>query len=223
MEPIEARAGQKMMTARQKEIYSFLEGYIRKNGRAPTYEEIRRHFGFRSYNSVFKHIRQLESRGFLASPGKHRKQAFWLTEPKGFPALGAAVAAAAVAAGARLPLLGVVAAGQPIEALENRETVEVPESFLGSGEHFALRVRGDSMVEDGIHDGDIILVRRQESAENGQTVVALVGGCETTVKRFYRRGVRVELRPANPAMKPIVVDAARVTIQGVVVGLIRKY
>jgi len=79
------------------------------------------------------------------------------------------------------------------------------------------------MVEDGIHDGDIILVRRQASAENGQTVVALIGGSETTVKRFYRRGARVELRPANPAMKPIVVEAARVTIQGVVVGLIRKY
>ncbi len=212
-----------MMTARQKEVYLFLQGYIRENGTAPTYEEIRRHFGFRSYNSVFKHIRQLESRGFLASPGKHRKQAFRLTEPGGGGAALAAAAAAAVAAGARLPLLGVVAAGQPIEALENQETVEVPESFLGSGEHFALRVRGDSMVEDGIHDGDIILVRRQQSAENGQTVVALVGGSETTVKRFYRRGARVELRPANPAMKPIVVDAARVTIQGVVVGLIRKY
>lgn len=210
-----------MMTARQKEVYSFLRQYMRENGTAPTYEEIRRHFGFRSYNSVFKHLRQLESRGFLASPGKHRKQAFRLTEPEGFSAMAAA--AAAVGAGARLPLLGVVAAGRPIEALENRDTVEVPESFLGSGEHFALRVRGDSMVEDGIHDGDIILVRRQASAENGQTVVALIGGSETTVKRFYRRGARVELRPANPAMKPIVVEAARVTIQGVVVGLIRKY
>lgn len=217
---MEAKAEPKMMTARQKEIYSFLQSYIRQNGRAPTYEEIRRYFGFRSYNSVFKHLRQLESRGFLASPGKHRKQAFWLTEHKGFSALAAA---AAGVGGARLPLLGVVAAGQPIEALENRDTVEVPESFLGSGEHFALRVRGDSMVEDGIHDGDIILVRRQESAENGQTVVALIGGSETTVKRFYRRGERVELRPANPAMKPIVVEAARLTIQGVVVGLIRKY
>lgn len=209
-----------MMTARQKEIYSFLQSYIRQNGTAPTYDEIRRHFGFRSYNSVFKHLRQLEGRGFLASPGKHRKQAFWLTEPKGFSALAAA---AAGVGGARLPLLGVVAAGQPIEALENRDTVEVPESFLGSGEHFALRVRGDSMVEDGIHDDDIILVRKQHSAENGQTVVALIGGSETTVKRFYRRGERVELRPANPAMKPIVVEAARLTIQGVVVGLIRKY
>lgn len=212
-----------MMTARQKEVYSFLREYIRENGTAPTYEEIRRYFGFRSYNSVFKHLRQLESRGFLASLGKHRKQAFRLTEPEELRGAALAAAAAAVAAGARLPLLGVVAAGQPIEALENRETIEVPESFLGSGEHFALRVRGDSMVEDGIHDGDILLVRRQESAENGQTVVALVGGSETTVKRFYRKGARVELRPANPAMNPLVVDAARVTIQGVVVGLIRKY
>ena len=200
-----------MMTRRQKEVYTFLQAYIRENGTAPTYEAIRRHFGFRSYNAVFKHVRQLERRGFLVSPGKNMKQAFWLREPVGLSA-----------SSARLPLLGLVAAGQPIEALETRDTVEVPESFLGTGEHFALRVRGDSMVEDGIHDGDLILVRKQAEADNGQTVVALIGS-EATVKRFYRKGASVELHPANPAMKPIVLKAGKVTIQGVVVGLIRKY
>jgi len=200
-----------MLTHRQKEIYEFLKSYIEHHGVAPTYEEIRRHFGFRSYNAVFKHLRQLESRGVLASPWKNRKQAFWLKEP-----LGIAVSSV------RLPLLGLVAAGEPIEALENRDAVEVPESFLGTGEHFALRVRGDSMVEDGIHDGDLILVRKQANADNGQTVVALIDS-EATVKRFYQKGSSVELHPANLRMKPLVVDAGKVIIQGIVVGLIRRY
>jgi len=121
-----------------------------------------------------------------------------------------------------LPLLGLVAAGSPIEAVEVPDRVEVPESLLRGGECFALRVRGDSMIEDGIHDGDIILVKKQETAETGQTVVALIEG-EATVKKFYRRGKQVELRPANPEMKPITVAADKVKIQGVVIGLMRKY
>jgi repressor LexA len=201
-----------MLTHRQKEVHAFLKDYIQRHRVAPTYEEIRRHFGFRSYNAVFKHLKQLEARGYLTSPGKNRKQAFSLKEP-----------VQASMSTSQLPLLGRVAAGEPIEALEDRDTVEVPESFLGTGEHFALRVRGDSMVEDGIHDGDIILLRKQEDAENGQTVVALIDG-EATVKRFYRRGPAVlELHPANAGMKPLVVEAKRVRIQGVVVGLIRRY
>jgi len=200
-----------MLTHRQKEVYEFLQAYIQRHGVAPTYEEIRRHFGFRSYNAVFKHLKQLEARGYLTSRWKNRKQAFSLKVP----------AQASISA-AKLPLLGRVAAGEPIEALEDRDTVDVPESFLGTGEHFALRVRGDSMIEDGIHDGDLILLRKQEEAENGQTVVALIDG-EATVKRFYQRGSSVELHPANLRMKPLVVDAKKVRIRGVVVGLIRKY
>jgi repressor LexA len=200
-----------MLTYRQKEVYAFLKAYIERHGVAPTYEEIRRHFGFRSYNAVFKHLKQLEARGYLTCRWKNKKRAFSLSEPVKAPI-----------ATSHLPLLGRVAAGEPIEALEDRDTIEVPESFLGTGEHFALRVRGDSMIGDGIHDGDLILLRRQEDAENGQTVVALIGG-EATVKRFYRKGVSVELHPANSSMKPLVVEAEKVTVQGVVVGLIRKY
>lgn len=200
-----------MLTHRQKEIYAFLKDYIQRHEVAPTYEEIRRHFGFRSYNAVFKHLKQLEARGYLTSRWKNKKQAFSLKEP-----------AQTSIATSPLPLLGRVAAGEPIEALEDRDTIEVPESFLGTGEHFALRVRGDSMIGDGIHDGDLILLRRQENAENGQTVVALIDG-EATVKRFYRKGASVELHPANSSMKPLVVEAEKVTVQGVVVGLIRKY
>ena len=200
-----------MLTHRQKEVYVFLKAYMERRGVAPTYEEIRRHFGFQSYNSVFKHLKQLEARGYLTSRWNNRKQAFSLKEP-----VQASIATT------QLSLLGRVAAGEPIEALEDQDTVEVPESFLGTGEHFALRVRGDSMVEDGIHDGDLILIRKQEDAKNGQTVVALIDG-EATVKRFYRRESSVELHPANSRMKPLVLEAKKVTVQGVVVGLIRKY
>ena len=200
-----------MLTHRQKEIFSFLKSYVEQNGVVPTYEEIRRHFGFRSYNAVFKHLKQLEARGYLASSWKNRKQAFRLKDPMAAPV-----------SEAQIPLLGRVAAGVPIEALEERDSVEVPESFLGTGEHFALRVRGSSMIEDGIHDGDLIILRKQDRAENGQTVVALIEG-EATVKRLYHRGSSVELHPANARMKPLVMDTKEVTVQGVVVGLIRKY
>ena len=121
-----------------------------------------------------------------------------------------------------IPLLGYVAAGRPIEAVELPDQMDVPQGLLRSGECFALRVKGDSMIEDGIHDGDTILVKKQEVAENGQTVVALVDG-EATVKKFYLRGDKVELRPANAAMKPMVVDAEAVQIRGIVIGLIRSY
>lgn len=121
-----------------------------------------------------------------------------------------------------VPLLGYVAAGRPIEAVELPDQVDVPEGFLRGGECFALRVKGDSMIEEGIHDGDTILVRKQEVAENGQTVVTLVDG-EATVKKFYLRDGVVELRPANAAMKPIVVDAEAVRIRGIVIGLVRTY
>jgi repressor LexA len=160
---------------------------------------------------VFKHLKQLEARGYLTNRWKNKKQAFSLREP-----------VQPSTTTTQLPLLGRVAAGEPIEALEDRDIVEVPESFLGTGEHFALRVRGDSMIEDGIHDGDIILLRKQEGAENGQTVVALIDG-EATVKRLYRQGDSVELHPANSSIKPLIVEAEKVTVQGVVVGLIRKY
>ncbi len=200
-----------MLTHRQNEIYQFLRTYVEKHGVVPTYEEIRRHFGFSSHNAVFKHLKQLEARGYLSSPWQNRKQAYRLKEPP-----------AGDAAAATIPLLGRVAAGEPIEALEDLDTVEVPESFLGTGEHFALKVRGNSMVEDGIHDGDLIIVRRQARAENGQTVVALING-EATVKRFQQRGDTVELRPANARLKPMKLDARKVTVQGVVVGLLRKY
>lgn len=123
----------------------------------------------------------------------------------------------------RLPLLGTVAAGLPLEAVEVQERVDVPKSLLGGGENFALRVRGDSMIEDGIHDGDLVIVRRQPTARRGQTVVAMIDG-EATVKKFFTQGQKVELRPANQAMQSIWVEPGQAFhILGVVVGLMRRY
>ena len=121
-----------------------------------------------------------------------------------------------------LQMAGLVAAGSPIEAIEQRETIDVPEEMLGAGEYFALKVRGNSMVDEGIVDGDTIVVKKQATAENGQTVVALVDG-EATVKKLYRKKGGVELRPANASMEPIFVRERELVIQGVVVGLLRKY
>jgi len=196
------------LTQRQKEVYAFLQEYFGEHGTAPSYEEIRRQLGLSSLSTVHKHLKQLERKGYLRSPWSSQKRALSLKE-HGRPSVS-------------LPLLGTVAAGLPIEAVEVPDQVEVPESLLRGGECFALRVRGDSMIEDGIHDGDIILVKKQATAETGQTVVALVEG-EATVKKFYRRGKQVELRPANPDMQPLTVPAGKVQIQGVVIGLMRKY
>ena len=196
------------LTERQRAVYDFIRGYITARGIAPSYEEIRRAFRFRSYNSVQKHLKRLEERGVLKSPWKNRKRALELVEPE--------------PAATQLPLLGRVAAGRPIEAVAVPETIEVPEMLLSGEDNFALRVVGDSMVDEGIRDGDIVIVKRQRDAGNGQTVVALIGD-DATIKQFYRHEGRVELRPANPRMRPIVVEEGDLQIQGIVIGLIRKF
>jgi len=196
------------LTNRQQVVFEFIKGYIQTHGVAPSYEEIRRHFGFGSYNSVQKHLKSLVAKGYLKTPWGNQKRALTLAEPGPSTAI--------------LPLLGRVAAGRPIEAIAHPETVEVPEMLLRGEDNFALRVVGDSMVDEGIRDGDIVIVKRQRDAENGQTVVALIGD-DATIKQYYRRGGRVELRPANARMAPIVVDEGDLQIQGIVVGLIRKF
>jgi repressor LexA len=197
------------LTPAQQRVYEFVQDYVRRNGCAPSYEEIRKHLGFRSLNAVSKHLKQLEQRGVLQSPWNNRKRALEL-----LPVRSGSVS---------IPFLGVVAAGIPIEAVEVPESIEVPESFLSNGSNFALRVRGDSMIEEGIREGDILIITRQVHAENGQTVVALVRG-EATVKKFYRQpGEMIELRPANSTMESIRAQPADVEIVGTVVGLLRHY
>jgi len=198
-----------MLTPRQNETFEFIRKYINDNdGQSPSYDEIRRYLGLRSYNAVSKLLKQLESKGYITSPWGNKKRAIRIEVAGG--------------EGRFIPMLGLVAAGQPLDVSVQPDLVEVPESLLGNGEHYGLRVQGTSMIDDGIHDGDLIIVKKQETAEKGQTIVALVDG-EATIKRFYANNSKVELRPSNPAMAPIFVHADQLAIQGIVVGLIRKF
>ena len=196
------------LTKQQSRVYSFLETYLRRKGRPPSYQEIQDYFGFRSLNSVVKHLKQLERKGYLESPWGNQKRAFRLLPLR--------------TTAATIPFLGRVAAGAPIEAVDIPEAIEVPESLLAGGNNFALQVQGESMVDEGIRDGDVLIIRKQDHADNGQTVVAQIEG-EATIKKFYQRDGRVELRPANEELKPLIVPAEKVEIIGVVIGLFRHY
>ncbi|HTD53125.1 MAG TPA: transcriptional repressor LexA [Thermoanaerobaculia bacterium] len=195
------------LTKRQKEILDFIRAYREEEGISPTQREIREKFRLSSFGTVQKHLKRLEEKGALSRQ--------W-NRSRGISPADEQPTSRSVA------LLGMVAAGRPIEPFPDEESIEVPSSLLGKGEHYVLRVRGDSMVEDGIRDGDYVVVARRLTAQNGQTVVALVRG-EATLKRYYAEGSRVRLQPANAAMKPLTVDARDVTLQGVVTGLIRTY
>ncbi len=196
------------LTPAQERVFSFVRDYIARHGYSPSYEEVRSHLGFKSLNAVSKHLKQIEQRGYLKIPWNNKKRAIVLTP--------------VTTGGVTIPFLGTVAAGVPIEPVETPESVDVPESFLGVGNNFALRVRGNSMIEDGIRDGDILIIKQQVNAESGQTVVALVRG-EATVKKFYQRENRIELKPANSEMQPILAEAGDVEIVGIVTGLLRNY
>ena len=195
------------LTRRQKDILDFIRGYRSAHGISPTQREIRENFGLSSFGTVQKHLKRLEEKGALSRE--------WNRSRGISPAVERA-------SSREVALLGFVAAGRPIEPFPDEEHIEVPASLLGKGEHFVLRVRGDSMIEDGIRDGDYVVVARRSTAQNGQTVVALVRG-EATLKRYYSEGSRIRLQPANASMKPLTVDTRDVTVQGVVTGLIRSY
>lgn len=274
------------LTPREKSVMEFLEVYARLQGFAPTYQEICRHFGFASFNSAQRYLKQLESKGYISLGGANQKRAISLLRsasayqdevedrtvgsnsgtPNGQgnghangnasssrtfsdtePAEGSSNVEAF-----QIPMLGRVAAGAPLEAFESDEFIDVPASLVKRPERtFALRVQGQSMIEDGIFDGDVILVQRQNQAENGEIVVAVVRGEhgpeEATVKRFFQKGKSlikeskrtyretspdsagapqsdlIELRPANSTMKSFWYSPGDVQIRGVVVGLIRKF
>ena len=195
------------LTKRQKEILDFIRGYRLEKGISPTQREIREEFGLSSFGTIQKHLKRLEEKGAL-SRLSNRSRGISPADERG--------------SGRGVSLLGFVSAGRPIEPFPDEESIEVPASLLGKGEHFVLRVRGDSMIEDGIRDGDYVVVCRRPNARNGQTVVALVRG-EATLKKYYAEGTRVRLQPANASMKALTVDARDVTVQGIVTGLIREY
>jgi repressor LexA len=196
------------LTRRQREMLDCIERFIQRNAYSPTLEELGEMMGLSSLATVHKHLQNLEAKGLIRRNWNHSR-AIELTSR-------------AVVRGGTLPLLGEVAAGMPIEAIENPDPIEVPRDFIGRKESFVLRVRGDSMIDDGIRDGDLIIVESRKSAQPGQTVVALIDG-HATVKRFYPEGDAIRLQPANAAMAPLRYPADQVQIQGVVIGLMRRY
>lgn len=200
------------LTKRQKEILDYIEGFIAEQGYAPSFEEIAESFGYSSLATVHEHLSNLERKGYIRKSYNESRSIELVQSDQGAPSV-------------ELPLLGAVAAGMPIEAIPDSETLAVPPDMVRPRrDNYVLRVEGNSMIEEQIRDGDYIVVQAQETAEDGEMVVALVDDHSATVKKLYREpGDRIRLQPANPAMEPIVVDAASVRIQGVVVGVIRKY
>jgi len=197
------------LTEKQKKIYSFIRDYITQHNISPTFEEIKREFGLKSVGTVAGHIKILEKKGFLTRGGVNQKRAL---QPVSFGKKSITI-----------PLVGTVSAGNPLEVYEIQEYIDVPEEMLGRGENVALKVRGDSMIDSGIFDGDIVIVKRQSNAENGQIVVALVDGA-VTIKRVYFHDDRVELKAANPSVSPIVVKKGQdFQIYGILVGLYRRF
>ena len=205
----------KYLTERQRDILQFIQEFQREKGVAPTHREICDRFGFSSYGTVYKHLSLLEKKGLIRRDWNQKRGVEVVEQPK--------AAAAPVAAGVReLPLFGYIAAGKPIDVDVSDEVITVPERLTTRGENYVLKVRGDSMIDDGIMDGDYIIVAHRQRADNGEMVVAAVSG-EVTLKRFYKEGERVRLQPANSMMSPIYAMSRDVAVQGVVVGLMRRF
>lgn len=202
----------KSLTKKQRDVLEFMRGFNSERGYAPSIKEIGDHFGWSSPATVHQHLKALAAKGYIEREWNRKRDIVFLDE-------GAdGVDEPAV------PLLGMIAAGRPIEAVLEGESVSVPGGLMrGSGRFFALRVSGDSMVDDHVMDGDLIVVRAGESAENGETVVALVEDEGATLKRYYREGPRIRLQPANQTMDPMYFDEEQVRVQGVLVGLVRSY
>jgi repressor LexA len=198
------------LTKRQREIYDFVREFLDDHGYAPSLEEIAAHFGLSSVATVHEHLEHLQDKGVLRrDPNRSRAVEIIRSE------LRTAV---------ELPLLGRVAAGQPIEAVSDEEAIVVPEDLLGRGETFALRVRGDSMIDEHIADGDYVIVEKRETAREGERVIALIDGENATLKTFYRdTDGTIRLQPANQRLQPLRYRPEQVIIQGVVIGVLRKY
>jgi len=195
-----------MLTKRQKQVLDFIKSFTNKKGYAPSLEEIKKHLRLSSVSTAHFHVSKLRDLGYLnRGESKPRAIDVYKVEPM-----------------LKIPLLGTIAAGQPIEAIEDKETIKVPKSQLSkSGEHFALRVSGNSMIKEGISDGDIIVIRKQPDAENGETVVALINDNEITLKKIYKEKNGFRLQPANPDLKPIFTK--KLMVQGKVITVIRKF
>ncbi|MCH4092623.1 transcriptional repressor LexA [Acetobacter sp.] len=231
-----------MLTRKQHELLLFIDSYLGQTGFSPSFDEMKDALGLKSKSGIHRLISALEERGFIQRRHNRARalEVLRLPEPVHLSATDAShslnvikgdfsqrlagVKTGEAAASVSLPLYGRIAAGLPIEALnDHSEQVEVPMALLGQGEHYALEVAGDSMIEAGILDGDTVIIRREDNAENGEIVVALIDDAEVTLKRLRKKGNTVALEAANPAYETRIVPAERLKIQGRLVGLLRTY
>jgi len=196
------------VTKRQKQILDFLKGYIIKHGYSPTFDEIADFFGFSSKGTVYKHIKALKNKGLIKQEWNRTRS---IELEQGQTEINT------------IPILGMVSAGKPIDAIETTEQMDIPSEFIRTGHHYILQVTGNSMIEEHITDGDFVVVQEKASAENGETVVALIDESEVTIKKIFKQNSKIELRPANEELKSLFLDADRVRVQGIVVGVLRKY
>ena len=197
------------MTKKQKQVFDFICEYIDLNGYSPTQIEIKENFNFKSLGSVQDYIRYLKNSGHIQNDPNSVRGLRPVNKNTNDDLI-------------QIPLHGKVAAGNPIEAFEGNESIDIPASMIGKGNHFALTVSGESMIEDGILDGDIILIKEKAVALNGETIVATINN-EATVKRYYKKTNQIELHPANSSMSPIIINDGDFHIKGVLVGLYRSY
>lgn len=202
------------LTKRQKEVLDYLTEHIGTYGYAPSIDEIREHFNLGSLATVHKHLLTLERKRVIRRE-PNQSRSIELVPTTEFNRGGVV----------RVPLVGTIAAGEPIEAISEEERIELPEELLGPGPTYVLKVRGNSMIDEHIRDGDFVIIEERQTAENGQTVVALLNGTDVTLKKYFDEGERIRLQPANPDVKPIYLDknGESLQIQGIVIGILRKY
>ena len=200
------------LTRSEKRVLDYILEHVKLRGNeAPTYEEIARGLGLKTVSNIHAHVEKLVRKGYLKKK-RHSGRSIQVAEPM-----------AEWSSCVDLPLAGRIAAGKPIHAIEDRQTIAIPGDMLGKSETYVLRVQGDSMLQDHVLDGDYVIVERRSWAGNGEMVVALIRNEEATLKRFRREGDRIRLEPANPAYQAIVLDEQDVIIQGIVIGILRKY
>jgi len=205
------------LTERQRDILNFIRQYHEERGVAPTHREICDAFGFSSFGTVYKHLSLLQKKGLIRRDWNQKRGVELVDDtpsPSSHPAEASQIR--------ELPFLGYIAAGRPLDVIPSNDTIPVPPQLTSRGENYVLKVRGDSMIDDGIHDGDFVIIAKREVAQNGEMVVAMISG-EVTLKRFYAEGARVRLQPANSTMTPLIVPRNSVTVQGVVIGLMRRF
>lgn len=201
----------KTLTKKQKQVLDYIERFIMEYGHSPSYDEIARGMGLSSPSTVYVHVQNLRKKGYLTKKSYSNRSI-------DFP-----VTSAAVQQVVEVPLAGRIAAGLPIEAVQDTETIGIPAHMLGRNETYVLQVKGDSMIEDHVVDGDYVIVESRRTARDGEMVVALVDNDQVTLKRLRRERGKIKLEPANPAYQAQVYDEEDVHIQGVVIGILRKY